>query len=195
MAFTAGRVRLEYELDGKPVEEDLYCVLNSMALPGANLTIQIADKLSGLRAPKGKLDEATKLFETMIHSTRINLGWFNKYSQLAQALTQAQMNQIRAAGELSRYISRTSSEISDMMRRSYEQRQASQDRISKNWSQYMRGVDEYHDPVAGRPVELPSGYKNAWVSGNGEYIVTDSLNFDPNVELNGNWQKLERAEP
>ena len=147
------------------MEEDLYCVLNSMALPGGNMTIQIADKLYALRAPKGQLDDATKLFQTMIHSTQINLQWFNKYAQLVQALTQAQMNRIRAAGELSRYISRTSSEISDMMRQSYEQRQASQDRINKNWSQYMRGVDEYHDPVAGRPVELPSGYNNAWVNG------------------------------
>jgi len=194
MVFTAGRVRIEYQLEGKAVEEDLYCVLNSMALPTGNMTIQIADKLCGLRAPKGQLDQATKLFETMIHSSRINLQWFSRYSQLVQALTQAQMNQIRAAGELSRYISRTSSEISDMMRQSYEQRQASQDRINKNWSQYMRGVDEYHDPVAGRPVELPSGYQNAWVSGSGEYIVTDSLNFNPNVELDGNWQKLERKE-
>lgn len=195
MIFTAGRVRVEYEINGQPVEEDLYCVLNSIAMPSANMTLQVADKLSGLRAPKGKLDETTRLFETVIHSTRINLEWFNKYSQLVQALAQAQMNQIRAAGELSRYISRTSSEISDMMRQSYEQRQASQDRINKNWSQYMRGLDEYHDPVAGRPVELPGGYKNAWVSGNGEYIVTDSVNFNPNVELQGNWQRLERTEP
>ncbi|MBI2927235.1 MAG: hypothetical protein HYY24_16195 [Verrucomicrobia bacterium] len=195
MAFTAGRVRMEYELEGKAVEEDLYCVLNSIALPVGNMTIQIADKLYGLRAPKGQLDQATKLCETMIHSTRINLEWFNRYAQLVQTLTQAQMNQIRAAGELSRYISRTSSEISDMMRHSYEQRQASQDRINKNWSQYMRGVDEYHDPVAGRAVELPSGYTQAWVNGQGEYVVTERVDFNPNVELEGNWQKLERKEP
>jgi hypothetical protein len=195
MIFTAGRVRIEYEWEGKAVEEDLYCVLNSMALPSGNMIIQIADKLYALRAPKGQLDQTTKLFETMIHSTRINLDWFNQYAQLVQALTQAQMNQIRAAGELSRYISRTSNEISDMMRQSYEQRQAAQDRINKNWSQYMRGVDEYHDPVAGRAVELPSGYGNAWVGGNGEYIVTDSATFNPNVELNGNWQRLEQTNP
>jgi len=195
MVFTAGRVRIAYDLDGKAVEEDLYCVLNSISLSGGNMTIQIADKLYGLRASTGQLEQATKLFETMIHSTRFNLEWFNRYAQLVQTLTQAQMNQIRAAGELSRYISRASSEISDMVRESYEQRQASQDRINKNWSQYMRGVQEYHDPVAGRPVELPSGYKNAWGNGSGEYIVTDSTIFNPNVELNGNWQKLERKEP
>ncbi|HOX58651.1 MAG TPA: hypothetical protein P5205_20655 [Candidatus Paceibacterota bacterium] len=194
MIFTAGRVRIEYQVAGKAVEEDLYGVLNTMVLPTGNMTIQVADRLCGMRAPKGKLDQAAKVFETMIHSTRINLQWFSQYSQLVQALTQAQMNQIRAAGELSRYISRTSNEISDMMRQSYEQRQASQDRINQNWSQYMRGVDEYRDPVAGRPVELPSGYQNAWVNGSGEYIVTDSANFNPNVELDGNWQKLERKE-
>ncbi len=55
----------------------------------------------------------------------------------------------------------------------------------------MRGVDEYYNPVEQRNVELPSGYGNAWLNGNGEYIVTDSLNFNPNVELNGNWQRLE----
>jgi hypothetical protein len=195
MVFTAGRVRVEYEWEGKPVEEDLYGVLNTMALPAGNMTIQIADKLFGLRAPKGRLDETTRLFETMIHSMRINLQWFNRYAQLVQALTQAQMNQIRAAGDLSRYISRTSSEISDMMRQSYEQRQASQDRINQNWSQYMRGVDEYYNPAEQRAVELPSGYRNAWVNGQGEYIVTDNTSFNPNVELDGNWQPLQKKEP
>jgi hypothetical protein len=196
MMFTAGRVRIEYELDGKTVEEDFYSVLNSMVLPGGNgnLVIQIADKLYAIRAEKGQLPATMKIAETMINSTRINLQWFNKYAQLCQALTQAQMNQIRAAGELSRYISRTSNEISDMMMKSYEERQASQDRINKNWSQYMRGVEEYHDPIAGGSVELPSGYNNAWVNGSGEYIVTDSLDFNPNVELNGNWQQLEKNE-
>jgi len=55
-------------------------------------------------------------------------------------------------------------------------------------------VDEYHDPVAGKPVELPSGYNNAWANRNGEYIVTDSHLFNPNVELDGNWQKLKKTE-
>lgn len=194
MRFTAGRVRFAYELNGDPVEEDFYCVLNTMVMQAHNFVIQIADKLYAVRAEKGRLDDATKIAETMIHSTRPNLQWFNKYVQLVQSLTQAQMNQIRAAGELSRYISRTSNEISAMMMKTYEDRQASQDRINKNWSQYMRGVDEYRDPVAGKPVELPSGYGNAWVNRNGEYIVTDSDLFNPDVELEGNWQKLRRTE-
>ncbi len=190
--YTAGKIRIEYNVQGRPVEEDLYCVLNSVALPGGNMTIQIADKLVGMRAEKGRLDQQTKVFQTIVNSTRLNLQWYCKYAQLCQALTQKEMQRIRAAGELSKIISRTSSEISDMMRQSYENRQASQDRINKNWSQYMRGVDEYYDPSSRRAVELPSGYNNAWVNSKGEYVVTESRNFNPNVELDGSWRKLER---
>jgi hypothetical protein len=190
--YTAGRIRIEYSVSGKPVQEDLFCVLNTLHLPAGNMTIQIADKLSGLRAGKGQLDAQTRLFQTIIFSTRVNLGWFSRYTQLVQALIQMQMQKIRSAGEISRIISRTSSEISEMNRRSWEERQASQDRINKNWSQYMRGVDEYYNPGEQRPVELPSGYSSAWVNGRGEYVLTDSVNFNPNVDLGGDWQKLRR---
>lgn len=193
LKFTAGKIRIQYEISSKTVEEDLSCVLNTMRLPTVNMVIEIADKLYGLRSEKGKLDNQTRLFQTIMNSTRLDLKWFNRYSQLCQALTQAQMNQIRAAGELSRYISRTSSEISDMMRQSYEERQASQDRMNKNWSQYMRGVDEYRDPVTGSNVELPSGYNKAWVNGQGEYIVTDRVNYNPNVDLGGDWTELKKS--
>jgi hypothetical protein len=190
--YSAGRVRIEYALSGKPVQEDLYCVLNTMAFPAGNLTFQIADKLTGLRAERGQLDAQSKLFQTIIFSTRINLSWFNRYVQLVQALTRMQMQQIHNAGEISRIVSQTSSEISEMNRRSWEERQASEDRVNKNFSQYMRGVDEYCNPREQRPVELPSGYNNAWVNGRGEYVLTDSVNFNPSVAIGGDWQKLER---
>lgn len=192
MQFTAGRVRIAYELNDTPVEEDFYCVLNSISLPNTNMVIQVADKLCALRASRGQLAAVTKVGETIIHSTRISMQWFNQYAQLCQALTQMQMQRIQAVGEISRIISRTNREISDMMMKTYENRQSSQDHINKNWSQYMRGVEEYQDPIAGQPVELPSGYNNAWVNGNGEYIVTDSHLFNPNEEVGGNWQRLER---
>ncbi len=43
-------------------------------------------------------------------------------------------------------------------------------------------------------MELPSGYGHAWANGNGEYVVTDNPNFNPNVELKGDWQELEKKE-
>jgi hypothetical protein len=31
------------------------------------------------------------------------------------------------------------------------------------------------------------------VNGAGEYVVSESASFDPNVELNGSWRRLERG--
>jgi hypothetical protein len=131
----------------------------------------------------------------MLDSQRLNLHWFNKYNQVVQMLVQQQIRNIQRVGELSRYIAQTSSEIGDMMRKSYDQRQASQDRINRNFSEYVRGVETYRDPDRGGTVELPSGYNNAWYNGStSEYIVNDSQLYNPNVEAGGNWTKLEKRE-
>jgi len=41
-------------------------------------------------------------------------------------------------------------------------------------------------------VELPSGYNYAWSNNNGEYIVTDSPDLNPNVGSNLHWELMPR---
>lgn len=190
---TAARVRVEYEQDGKTIEEDFYCSLNKIFLPGGNMVIWIADQLGAMRAEKGKLEDQAKILQTLVSSIRLNPQWLNRYQQLVEALVAYQNQQIANAGVLSRIISQTHDEISESRQRSYEQRQATMDRINDNYSQYQRGVDEYRNPDTGTRVELPSGYSHAWRGLNDEYIVTDNPNFNPNVELNGDWTALERG--
>lgn len=64
------------------------------------------------------------------------------------------------------------------------------DRIHLRFSQYIRGVETYRAPD-GHPIELPSGYNNAWTNNLGEYILSNSPNFNPNVQLKGNWHQLQ----
>ncbi len=71
------------------------------------------------KAETGKLDEATKVFQTMIASLRPNMPWFNRYLQLVQMLAQNQLEQTGRVGELSRYIARTNDEINDLRRQAY----------------------------------------------------------------------------
>ncbi len=100
--------------------------------------------------------------------------------------------QIQHVGQLSRIISQTNSQISDMIMDSYNQRQATMDRLSNQFSQAIRGVDEYSDPLSGRDVELPGGYGHAWSNALGEYIVTDDPNFNPNIGSNATWELMQR---
>jgi len=194
-AATAGRTRIEYRLGNTSVEEDVYVVLLFNDMPQLQTNYWGTERSFACRAPKGHLDEMSKLFQTILDSQRLNLQWFNKYNQVVQTLVQQQIRSIQRVGELSRYIAQTSNEISDMMRKSYEDRQASQDRINRNFSEYVRGVETYRDPDRHQTVELPSGYNNAWYNGStNEYIVTDSQLYNPNVEEKGNWTKLEKRE-
>ena len=67
------------------------------------------------------------------------------------------------------------------------------DRVIRNFSDNIRGVERYNDPFSGNEVELPSGYGNAWANNLGEYIITESPSFNPNVGSNLNWQQIEQV--
>ncbi len=192
--FSAGRVRIAYAHAGQAVEEDLYCIVQQMSFlaAGRMMYTQNGERAHAMRAARGLLDQNTPLMQTIVTSVQLNLQWFNKYTQVWQALYKMQMQRIQAAGRMSQIISQTHKEISDSMHQSWLRRQASEDRIHKQWTQSMRGVEEYYNPVERRPVELPGGYRDAWINSRGEYLLTDNPNDNPNVQAGGNWQKLQR---
>lgn len=194
IVFSAGRVRIAYTHAGQAVEEDLYCVVQTMSFLAAGRMsyTQNGERAHGMRAARGQLDQSTRIMQTIVTSVRVNLQWFNKYTQVWQALYQMQMQRIKTAGRMSRIISQTHNEISDMMHQSWERRQAAEDRIHRQWTQSMRGIEEYYNPIERRPVELPNGYREAWINARGEYILSDNPNFNPNVQAGGDWQKLQR---
>jgi hypothetical protein len=185
------KVRLEYAEGGTIMHEDIYCVLVYGQYPTG--MIWSADRLYAFKAPKGELDARAALFQAMVASQQINLSWFNKYLQVVGMWQQNVMASIQSAGMLSRYISQTYNEISAMNRQAWENYQASSDRINRQFSEYVRGVETYQNPYESRPVELPSGYQEVWANAKGEYILSDSPNFNPNVGSTQNWQRLAKA--
>lgn len=194
------KIRAEYNHGGRRIEEEIYGVIVSSTFHMQSMYGQVAnmnwtvDPIFSFRAEKGKLDANAKLFQTMIHSFKIDLQWFNKYNQLVDYLIRRQIQQIHAIGQISRIISQTHNEISDMMMQAYNERQAVNDRIADKFSHYVRGVEKYYDPLNQKPVELPTGYENAWTNGIGDYIVSDSPSFDPNIGSNQNWRRMPRQD-
>ena len=58
---------------------------------------------------------------------------------------------------------------------------------------WNEGVERFNDPFAGKEVELPSGYGRAFANNLGEYIVTDSPSYNPNIGSNLHWEELKPA--
>jgi len=193
------KVRLRYRQGEQSIDEELFGVVQVMRMTVPMLMGMVEnifwslDYLFSFRALTERLDDLADLFRTILYSFRINPQWFGRYTQLTQFLIQNQIQQINQIGQLSRYISQTQSQISDMIMDSYYQRQQTMDRLADSFSQYIRGVDAYHNPFEDRPVELPSGYQNAWANALGEYILTDDPNFNPNQYSNLNWEPLNRT--
>lgn len=193
------RVRIGYRHGDQDVEEDIFGVVevSQVAMPmlmmGAMENVfWMADYLFSFRALAGQLDGLADMFLAIVRSFRLNPQWYGRYVQVSQYLIQNQIQQIRHIGQISQIVSRTSDQISDMMMDSYYQRQQTLDQLSTQFSQAMRGVDEYYDPFEQQGIELPGGYDHAWSNNLGEYILTDDPNFDPNVGSNLNWEPMER---
>lgn len=188
----AATVRIAYTRDDVILHEDFTCVLlvtTVAAMPG--IVLWGPDTLYSCRAEPAALDQAGSLLHIMATSVQPTAQWFNTYVQIIQMWQRNQMQAIADAGRISQIISQTSSEISDMVRQAYENRQSSQDRIHREFSETIRGVETYNDPYRGRPVELPSQYRHAWVSDNGEYVLSDEAGFNPNIGDTRTWKRLD----
>ena len=186
----SGRVRYEYQLTGQPWEETVFCTLvyTNWQLG----TLWSVHSAYSFRAPKGQLDRMTPMMNTTISTTRLSQDWYAGYMHV-QKLFQNRMNQgIQDAAAISATITRNSEEIRRMYSESYRKTSESQDRVSQSFSEYIRGVDTYKNPYENRPIQLPSGYRDAWVNSRGEYTLSNDAGFNPNVGSTIEWRRMDR---
>jgi hypothetical protein len=193
------KIRLVYHKGEKAMEEEIYAVVQSMAIPIQTMAGMVTninwyvDYIFSFKAEKGTLDANSKLFQAIAYSFEWSPKWFAKYNHVVEYLIQKQIQQIHNIGQLSKIISQTSNEISEMSMQSYYERQAVNERIADNFSQYIRGADKYYNPIEEKTVELPGGYDNVWTNSLGEYILSESPSFNPNVGSNLNWQRIKKG--
>jgi len=144
--------------------------------------------LFSLRAPEGGLDANDTLYRTVLATVRIDPVW---QARVSQAQLGMQAADLKGAQDRSRIIAQSAEDTRKTIREGYENRQRSHDRTSAEFSDALRGVQNFRNPVTGENVQLDNRYGNAWASGNGEYVVSDSSSFNPNSVLQGNWTRLE----
>jgi hypothetical protein len=186
----SGRVRVEYSLDGTQVHEDFYVTLVFSQSPLGPFILWGPERLYSFRAQRGELDEVSPLLHTVASSTQVNRRWLNEYLQVVNLWEKGQLQGIRSAGEISRYIARVSDEIQAITTETFERQQSTNDRVSRQYSELIRGVEHYDDPFMSEEVELPSGYDFVWASETGEYILSNNALLDPNPGSIVNWQRL-----
>jgi hypothetical protein len=186
------RARFAYTENGIAWEEDFYCVvLVTRPNMGPQTLLWQADRNLSVRARKGRLDALDTLANAFVNSFRVDRRWFARFSKVQQQWIAAQQQGIANAGSLSRAISRSNDAFTESLRQSWETRQRAEDRASREFSEYIRGTENYNDPVNGSSVELPGGYDHAWTNSLGEYVLSNDAGYDPNRHSSTDWVAIE----
>jgi hypothetical protein len=186
----SGRVRVEYSLNGTPVHEVFYVTLVFSQSPLGPFILWAPERLYSFRAEPGELDRVCPLLHTVVSSTQVNRRWLNEYLQVVDLWQRGQLQAIRSAGEISRYIAQVNDEILAITTEAFERQQSTNDRVSRQYSEMIRGVEHYDDPFKSEEVELPAGYDFVWASETGAYILSNDVLLDPNLGSIVNWQLL-----
>jgi hypothetical protein len=194
---TVRAARVRFEGGGLPAgrQADVIAVLGIVPMPALNMVSWGIEPIAVLQGRPDELDELLRQYAVMATSNRMNIAWLNVYDQVCEALKQNEKNASDAAVVRSRIIASAQRDISDSIRQRYENRQATLDRTNRAWSEAMRGVERWSVPGSaggGSQVELPNGYRYAWRSADGRYLVTDGSG-DPNQGSNTTWTRMSKA--
>lgn len=151
-----------------------------------------------IRFPAARREEAAKLFGMIASSYRQNPIWRQAKEEFLTRLGNAEhaqrMETIRLMGERSKAYARAQSQASDARMRDWEGQQAAQEGQHRRFVQTIREVETWQG--AEGPVELSSGYKQAWTRGTGRYVMSNNPNFDPSrVFQDQQWREMKRVNP
>jgi hypothetical protein len=188
------RARVKFERDGKAMEDWVTAVVVTRVFRqgrGAFYDCHAID-IMALRAPQGQLDANDKLFRVMISSIRPEQKWQaysgGQIAKLYQAEAQKEATMDAMVAKFQQQVAETINGVVANSVRGSNQAAFGADQL-------IRGVQTFRDPTTGNTMELSNQYDHAWLNGSNEYVMSDDPNFNPNGQLNGNWNELQVVRP
>ncbi|MBU1694765.1 MAG: hypothetical protein KJ726_04790 [Verrucomicrobia bacterium] len=158
--FTAGEVFFTFRQNGRDLEGYYFAATRRIQPPGMPSGLWNAEYLFGCIAPPTKKALAEEVLAHMVKTFELNPQWL--------AMQQG------IAANTSKIVSRTHEEISGIIQSTYENRQRSQDEISRRRSNVTLGVEDVIDPVTGRELKIESGSNYYWIDHRGTIVGTDT---------------------
>lgn len=191
-----GLVRIEYTENGVEMEEHIYGGFAALTSTMDGMTNWWLSQCYGFKAPKGELEKSLPMFQTMVNSLETDPLWYSAYKRtsdqlIAQGWQQIAANARAAQSRIKSNTASSTNEVGDIIMNGWKSRQATEDKMHDNYTNYIRGVDNYSDPTSGNTYKLPTGYNNAYTNNLGDYIISNDPSFNPH-SLSGNWTELNK---
>lgn len=163
--YGAARARIEYPGNNNiTYQEEIYCFMeltwspraNAMAAqagqPGAQSWIFSPVELYGFVAPRGELEKATPLLQTIFASTRITREWYAFTNNIENMLRQAAQRDMDA-------IMKMRKDITESQQKSWQDMVKQMARHSDTVGHLLANTQSYVNPSNpnGPPIVLPAG--------------------------------------
>ena len=191
----AARARLVYDDEsGRPVEEWVTAVIVVRALQsGRGVAYDWhAMMVMFLRAPRGQLDANDKLFTLIASSIHPVPAWQAWSNGVIASLYQKKADE---AAKQSAIIAAFQRHAADVVNGVVANQERGASNAAFGADQLIRGVQSFRDPSSGKTIELSNSYDHAWLNGSNQYVMSDDPNFNPNGQLNGDWNSLQLVRP
>ncbi|MGD0872451.1 MAG: hypothetical protein ABSB88_23120 [Bryobacteraceae bacterium] len=194
--------RLQYVLNGQPVEEWITVIVNVTARVWPTYNVNggqgkamhydcSAYSLFAMRAPRGELTGRRNFFRMILKTMKVDPNWDAQVTGVATNIAKIQQKGI---ADRSAIVAKNSDDINKIIKEGYEGREKMKDAAAANYSQAQRDVETFRNPTTGETMELSNLYGHAWVNDKGEYLLADHAGFDPNaVFKDAKWTALEQV--
>lgn len=140
-------------------------------------------------APAGQYNPA--LFNAMRKSARIDPQWQRAIAEHIRIINKTNLDGARARHNIKMQTYR---EIGDMIQKSWQRQQASNDKRARDFIDTImekQNFDDSESPTA--RTKLSSNYNHAWRLADGTFVMTDDPSFNPYQELGIDGKKLNRS--
>ncbi|WP_396636876.1 hypothetical protein [Maribacter sp. R77961] len=155
--------------------------------------------ISGVEAPRAIYQQAKQDFMYAVLNSKLNQQYVQQInmqnqqaSQQSTAAHNSRMEQIRNFGANNTKLFNARSAAFDSRHNSWRADQMASDRMHQKTINSINEVDTWSDGSGGT-FEVDGYYNKVYTNGIGEYMGTDDVNYDPNLDpsVNGDWQEAE----
>lgn len=158
--FTAGEVFFTFRQNNRDLEGYYFAATRRVQPAGMPSGLWNAEYLFGGTAPPAQKALAEEVLATMVKTFQINPQW----AGMQQNIT----------ANASKIVSRTHEEISGIIQSTYENRQRSDDELSRRRSNATLGLEDVVDPQTGREIKIESGSNYYWMDPRGTIVGTET---------------------
>lgn len=185
----AWQLRYAYQREGQVWHEDV-----TFALLFSDMNIWHVTRCHSAAGPAPALERQAATLHAIVASVQLTPQWRARWRVCYDLFVRRARQVILDARRLQATFQENREHLARLQQEMERERDASQAAQHRALSEALGGIETWRDAQHGAQVEMPQGYRRAFVNAAGEYVLSESADYDPNAGSTVRWWPLERID-